>query len=111
VEKIAALANGNQRTLRIANLLMVGLHAGPPLDTPALNAHFKAIERTLTHLADQAADPSKVKPYELAARAADLDTLPAVPADTHTPESIVIGHLARAATEVRAMLAAVTAIR
>jgi uncharacterized membrane protein YccC len=111
VEKIAALANGNQRTLRIANLLMVGLQAGPPIDTPELAAHFKAIDRTLAHLADQAADPAKVKPFELAARAADLDTLPALPVDTHTPEAIVIGHLARAATEVRAMLAAVTATR
>lgn len=111
VEKIAALANGNQRTLRIANLLMVGLHPGATLDTPVLAAHFRAIDRTLQHLADQSADPSKVKPFELAARAADLDTLPAFPADTHTPEAVVIGHLARAATEVRAMLAAATATR
>lgn len=111
VEKIAALANGNQRTLRIANLLMVGLRAGEPVDTPELEAHFRAIDRTLAHLADHAADPSKVKPHELAARAADLDTLPPVPADAHTPEAVVIGHLARAATEVRAMLAAVTAPR
>jgi uncharacterized membrane protein YccC len=109
VEKIAALANGNQRTLRIANLLMVGLHAGPPLNTPAINAHFKAIDRTLTHLIDQAAEPSKVKPFELAARAADLDTLPPAAADGHSPETLVLGHLARAATEVRAMLATATA--
>ncbi|MFA6961498.1 MAG: FUSC family protein [Opitutaceae bacterium] len=111
VEKIAALANGNQRTLRIANLLMVGLHDGPALDTPVISAHFKAIERTLQHLADHAANPAKVKSFELAARAADLDTLPPVPSDAPEPETRVTGHLARAATEVRAMLAAATATR
>jgi uncharacterized membrane protein YccC len=111
VERIAALANGNQRMLRIAHLIMVGLHAGRPLDTPELAAHFQAIDRTLQHLADQSLDPAKVKSFELAARAADLDTLPAVPADAAAGEALVTGYLARAATEVRAMLAAATATR
>lgn len=106
VEKNAALANGNQRILRITNLLMVGFHARPSTYTPLIATHFEAIVRTLDKLAAQAGTPTASIAAELATLTTTLDTLPLVSTNDSIDEALTTEYLARIATEVRAMLAA-----
>lgn len=104
IELAGLLANGNQRVLRLANLIMVGLREGPGAAAPVQERYFAAITAGLDQLAN-GPGPGFAKagagcPPILAARRAELDSLP--PAG----DAPVALHLARAATEVRAMLAA-----
>lgn len=102
IERAATLANGNQRVLRLANLIMVGLHEGPGRLSADEARYFAVMTEALAHLAAQAditaasaCDPG------LESCTAALDTLPSLDTTQHAAAM----HLARIATEVRAMLA------
>lgn len=103
IERAATLANGNQRVLRLANLLMVGLRDGPGATSELHDIYFNTIERGLEGLA--AGVTALPDPAERAAVMAAFDALPTVDCPTSGDASALV-HLARAATEVRAMLAA-----
>ena len=106
VERFAALANGNQRVTRLANLLLVQLRPGEPLGSALLPAMTSALGGALESLAALAAEhDEQVRAARFAPHALALDTL-AFPPESGRPGWV--GHtLAQAATEVRAMMAAV----
>lgn len=104
MELAALLANGNQRVLRLANLIFVEL-PGPAGAVGSLrDQYFNALAAGLDRLADAApALAGKPDPAPLNGAMNELDHLPFA-SDASTAQ-----HAARAATEVRAMLAAVAA--
>jgi uncharacterized membrane protein YccC len=103
IELAALLANGNQRLLRLANLMFVGLPDATPV-SPLLDPYFQAVTAGLEQLATTAATLGADRPDDqLTASMAELDHLPPVEAGAG-PMPL---HLARAATEVRTMLTAV----
>ncbi len=103
IERAAMLANGNQRVLRLANLVMVGLRDGPGVLTPELARCLAASTTALGALAEQAGPALGGGAPDLAACTQALDTLPAL----NTTSDPLAMHLARIATEARAMLAGV----
>ena len=110
IERSATLANGNQRTLRFANLLMVSLHEGPATPSPGREHYFDGLSLALEALTRHALAASPETLASLQATATTLDTLPAL-AEAGGTDALVLNHLARLATEVRAMLAtALTAL-
>jgi uncharacterized membrane protein YccC len=109
VECLAALANGNQRILRIANLLFVSLQEGSIATGSVTDAYFQAVISSLEDLSKHSADLLALEKQSLSALMTVLDTLPTPPDDLSAHESLILGHLARAATEIRAMLASVCA--
>ncbi len=105
MERFAALANGNQRLTRLANVLLVQLHPGEalvsaslPVATSALGGALEALA-ALTEERDESARTARLAPHALA-----LDTL-AFPPETDR-SGWIANNLAQAATELRAMLAA-----
>lgn len=99
VERLAALANGNQRITRVANVLLLQLRAGEPAGAAAVAA-AEPVAAALEALAETL---EKEGASRLAACALALDTL-AAPEPEGRAGRIARNH-ARAAAEARAMLA------
>lgn len=108
MEGIAALANGNQRVTRLANVVLVQLREGGPLAAPAAASVRAAADSLGDALEALAATPSPgdeaARARLLAPHALALDTLE-LPRGAGHPEWIA-SNLAHAATEVLGMLAA-----
>ncbi len=106
MERAALLANGNRRVLRLANLMLVGLPITPAPASELRDRYFAAIEAGLERVAVDGVSPSTLVAADMEARErcrSALDHLPPVEGpDRAEPASL---HLARAATEVRALLA------
>ena len=106
IEQAAALANGNQRLTRAVNLLALHLQAGEPLAQSELGAFSSLAATALEALASAIENPSSDQKLLDEARAAlDQLRLPQPTAAARAPRlAWVFGQLARANTELSAML-------
>ncbi len=106
IEMAAALANGNQRLMRIANLLALHLDPTAPLPSPGLAEFSKRASASLGAIA-AAIEEKNPDPSLLAGEGAALDALRLPrPADGSPRLSWVVSQLQRAGTELGAMLLA-----
>jgi uncharacterized membrane protein YccC len=105
LESAAALTNGNQRLIRILNSLALHLVPGSRVVHPALGVFAERSAAALAALADSverpAADPGAL---ERARAALDGVSLPLAETAGSGPEHEIFSQLARAATELSAML-------
>jgi uncharacterized membrane protein YccC len=108
IEQAAALANGNQRLTRVMNLLALHLEPGAPLREPGLAVFSHETAAALEAVASAVENPSAGRgPLDLARAALDQLALPRAAGDPASGRpSWVAGELARATTELAAMLVA-----
>jgi hypothetical protein len=106
IERAAAIANGNQRLTRAVNLLALHLEAGVPLASAELKAFAGRADTGLGALAAALEAPA-TGPAGLTAAQAALDQLRFPQPAAGVPRLVwVFGQLARAGTELSAMLLA-----
>jgi len=107
LQQAAALANGNQRLTRAFNLLALHLEPGAPLPQPGLGDFAQRAATALESLAAASEHPAAAA-TSLDQAAAALDQLRLPPADPAAAPRLawVLGQLARAETELGAMLLA-----
>lgn len=111
VELLAALTNGNQRVFRIGNLLLLNLREGMQIRSELAHGYFDLISENLGFLGSQSSQLLNLSQEELLLRQSQLDKLPIPEVLESLEENMLVSHLARATTEIRAMLTELMSVR